>query len=154
MAVVLQIRQDKKTIIEYEVGFNKIVRFVPHVANNEVEKASQFCQGPRPSIRHTLGDFCTTVEQALGVEMQHQYISESSRKNLGGDQSHVQDEKNGHSGCPVTKKWKFQRHHPYRGKFAESSASGGGAAKYRDVPKPGMGLVCFHCGEAHRRAEC
>jgi hypothetical protein len=65
---------DKKTVAEYEVGFNKIVRFVPHVARNEVEKASQFCQGLKPSIRHTLGafplvDFRTTVEQALGVEM-------------------------------------------------------------------------------------
>jgi hypothetical protein len=73
-------KQDKKTITEYEVGFNKIVRFVPHVANNEVEKASRFHQGLRPSIRHTLGafsliDFCTTVEQALGVEMQHEYTS-------------------------------------------------------------------------------
>jgi hypothetical protein len=35
-------KQDKKTITEYDVSFNKIVRFVPHVANNEVEKASQF----------------------------------------------------------------------------------------------------------------
>jgi hypothetical protein len=50
-------KQDKKTITEYEVSFNKIVRFVPHVANNEVEKASQFCQGLRSSIRHTLGAF-------------------------------------------------------------------------------------------------
>ncbi|CAD6269884.1 unnamed protein product [Miscanthus lutarioriparius] len=33
-------RQDKKTVAEYEVGFNKIVRSVPHVARNEVEKAS------------------------------------------------------------------------------------------------------------------
>jgi hypothetical protein len=65
---------DKKTVAEYEVGFNKIVRFVPHVARNEVEKAFQFRQGLKPSIRHTLGafplvDFRTTVEQALGVEM-------------------------------------------------------------------------------------
>jgi hypothetical protein len=33
-------KQDKKIITEYEIGFNKIVHFVPHVANNEVEKAS------------------------------------------------------------------------------------------------------------------
>jgi hypothetical protein len=65
------------------------------------------------------------VEQALGVEMQHQYISESSQKNLGGDQSLGQDEKKGHSGGPVSKKGKFQRHHPYHGKFTESSALGG-----------------------------
>jgi hypothetical protein len=76
-------KQDKKTITEYDIGFNKIVHFVPHVANNEVEMASQFCQGFRPSISHTLGafpliDFRTIMEQALGVEMQHQYISESS----------------------------------------------------------------------------
>jgi hypothetical protein len=68
-------------VAEYEVGFNKIVRFVPHVTRNEVEKASQFRQGLKPSIRHTLGafplvDFRTTMEQALGVEMQQQYTNE------------------------------------------------------------------------------
>jgi len=31
--------QDKKTVTEYEVGFNQIVRFVPHVAYNDMEKA-------------------------------------------------------------------------------------------------------------------
>jgi hypothetical protein len=34
--------QNKKTVAEYEVGFNKIVRYVPHVANNDAEKARQF----------------------------------------------------------------------------------------------------------------
>jgi hypothetical protein len=76
-------KHDKKTITEYEVGFNKIVHFIPPVANNEVDKASQFSQGLRPSIRHILGAFpliyfCTTIEQALGVEMQHHYTSESA----------------------------------------------------------------------------
>jgi hypothetical protein len=32
--------------------------------------------------------------------------------------------------------------------------SGGSTQRYRTVPKPGLGLVCFRCGEAHRRAEC
>jgi hypothetical protein len=83
-------KQEKKSVTEYEVGFNKMVRFVPHVAYNELEKASQFRQGLKPSIRHALGafplvDFRTTVEQALGVEMQHQYTMES-QKSLGVDQ--------------------------------------------------------------------
>jgi hypothetical protein len=72
-------------VVEYEVGFNKIVRFVPHVARNEVEKASQFRQGLKPSIRHTLGAF-PLVEQALCVEMQQQYTNEI-QKSLGADQS-------------------------------------------------------------------
>jgi hypothetical protein len=68
-------KQEKMSVTEYEMGFNKIVRFVPHVACDEIEKAGQFRQGLKPSIRHTLRafplvDFCTTVEQALGVEMQ------------------------------------------------------------------------------------
>jgi hypothetical protein len=139
-------KQNRKTIVEYEVGFNKIVHFVPHVANNDVEKASLFRQGLRPSIRHTLGafpliDFHTTMEQPLDVEMQHQYKSESSQKYLGGDQSHGQDEKNGHSSGPVSKKGKFKCHHQYRGKSAESSALGRGAPMHRAVPKLGMGLV-------------
>ena len=66
--------QDKKTVAEYEVGFNKIVRFVPYVARNDVEKARQFRQGLKPSIRHMLGafplvDFRSTMEQALGIEL-------------------------------------------------------------------------------------
>ncbi|KAF0896300.1 hypothetical protein E2562_021455 [Oryza meyeriana var. granulata] len=44
--------QDKKTVAEYEIGFNQIVRFVPHVAHDEVEKARQFRQGLKPAIRH------------------------------------------------------------------------------------------------------
>jgi hypothetical protein len=32
-------KQEKKLVTEYEVGFNKMVRFVPHVAYNELEKA-------------------------------------------------------------------------------------------------------------------
>jgi hypothetical protein len=63
-------KQEKKSVTEYEVGFNKMVPFVPHVAYNELEKASQFHQNLKPSIRHALGafslvDFHTTVEQAL-----------------------------------------------------------------------------------------
>jgi hypothetical protein len=59
-------KQEKKSVIENEVGFNKMVRFVPHVAYNEMEKASMFRQGLKPSISHALGafplvDFCTMV---------------------------------------------------------------------------------------------
>jgi hypothetical protein len=98
-----------------------MVHFVPHVAYNELEKASQFCQGLKPSIRHALGafplvDFRTTVEQALGVEMQHQYIIKS-QKSLGVDQPRGQDARRGYTGGLAHKKGKpqHQRHHPYRG---------------------------------------
>jgi hypothetical protein len=33
-------KQEKKSVTEYEVGFNKMVLFVPHVAYYELEKAS------------------------------------------------------------------------------------------------------------------
>jgi hypothetical protein len=67
-------KQEKMSMTEYEVGFKKILCFVTHVACDEVEKAGWFCQGLKHSIRHTLGaspliDFCTTMEQALCVEM-------------------------------------------------------------------------------------
>jgi hypothetical protein len=74
MKIDLQSFKQEKSVTEYEVGFNKMARFVPHVAFNEMEKASQFRQGLKPSITHALGafslvDFRTTVEQALRVEM-------------------------------------------------------------------------------------
>jgi hypothetical protein len=150
-------KHEKMSVIEYEVGFNKIVRFVPHVACDEIEKASRFRQGLKPSTRHTLGafplvDFRTTVEQALGVEMQQQYTHEM-QKSSGTDNSRSQDDKKGHSAGPVNKKDKSHCHQPYRGKSAQSSTSGT-TPQYRAIPKPSMGLVCFHCGDAHQCAEC
>jgi hypothetical protein len=67
MKIDLQSYKQEKSVTEYEVGFNKMVRFVPHVAYSELEKASQFRQGLKPSIRHALGafllvDFRTTME--------------------------------------------------------------------------------------------
>ncbi|XP_062198853.1 uncharacterized protein LOC133901519 [Phragmites australis] len=62
--------QGRRTKFEYEVTFNQIVRFVPHVAHDETGKARQFHQGLKPSIRYTMiaflvVDFRTMVEQAL-----------------------------------------------------------------------------------------
>jgi hypothetical protein len=153
-------KQEKKSVTKYEVGFNKKVRFVPHVAYNELEKASQFSQGLKLSIKHALGafplvDFRTMVEQALSVEMQHQYTMES-HKSSGVDQPRGQDARKGYTRGLGHKKGKsqHQRHHPYCGKSSESGTSGGSTQRYRAVPKPGLGLVCFRCGEAHRRVEC
>jgi hypothetical protein len=122
---LLSFKQEKKSVTEYEVEFNKMVRFVPHVAYNELEKASQFRQGLKPSIRHALGtfllvDFRTTVEQALGVEMQHQYTMES-QKSSGVDQSRGQDARRANTEGSAHKRGKsqHQRHHPYRGKSSE-----------------------------------
>jgi hypothetical protein len=103
-------KQEKKYVTEYEVGFNKMVRFVPHVAYNELEKASQFRHGLKPSIRHALGafplgDFRTTLEQELGVEMQHQYTMES-QKSSGVDQPRGQDARRGNTGGPTHKRGK------------------------------------------------
>jgi hypothetical protein len=89
------------------VGFNKMVRFSPHVAYNELEKASQFREGLKPSIRHALGafplvDFRTTMEQALGVEMQHQYTMES-QKSSSVDQPRGQDARRGNTGVQPTR---------------------------------------------------
>jgi hypothetical protein len=124
-------KQEKKSVPEYEVGFNKMVRFVPHVAYNELEKASQFRQGIKPSIRNALGtfplvDFRTTVEQALGVEMQHQYTIES-QKSSDVDQPRGQDARRGYIGGPSHKKGKskHQRHYLYRGKSSKSGTSRG-----------------------------
>jgi hypothetical protein len=125
-----------------------------------LEKASQFRQGLKPFIRHALGafplvDFRTIVEQALGVEMQHQYTMES-QKSSGVDQPRGQDARRGNTGGLAHKRGKsqHQRHHPYHGKSSESSTSGGSTQRFRVVPKPELGLVCFRCGDVHRRAEC
>jgi hypothetical protein len=79
-----------------------------------------------------------------------------SQKSLGVDQPRGQDARRGNTGGPAHKRGKsqHQRHHPYHGKSSELGTSGGSTQWYRAVPKPGLGLVCFRCGDAHRRAEC
>ena len=97
--------------------------------------------------------FCTTVEQALGVELQH-LVTTEMHKSSGGEQSRSQSDKKGQSGGSIHKKGKFQRHQPYHGKSSRSSTSDKNAPQYRAVAKPSMGLVCFRCGDSHRRSEC
>jgi hypothetical protein len=108
--------QGKRTVAEYEVEFNKIVRFVPHVAHDDYGKARIFRQGLKASIHRVLGafvveDFRSTVERALGVEVQDDFTEELR----GGDHAHVQKEQKGHSSGPIQKKDKHHRHHPYNG---------------------------------------
>ncbi|KAF0904364.1 hypothetical protein E2562_033570, partial [Oryza meyeriana var. granulata] len=136
---------DKKTVAEYEIGFNQIVRFVPHVAHDEVEKARQFRQGLKLAIRHMLGtftitDFHSMVEQALGVEMQLMYTA-NLYKSTGGEQSRSQGDGKGHSGGLSHKKGKSQRHHAYRGSSTQSRTLGGTTPQYRAISKHGMGMM-------------
>ena len=98
-------------------------------------------------------DFRSTVERALGVEVQDDYTKELR----GGDQSQAQKDQKGHSGGS-SQKDKHHRHHPYSGSSSQSRASGGGSrdgsTQYRATVRPGLGLVCFRCGDAHRRVDC
>lgn len=121
--------QERKTMFEYEVGFNQIVHFVPHVSHDDTDKARQFRQGLKPSIHHVLGafevtDFRSMVEKALGVEMQLQ-VTADLNKSSSGDQSRGQGDKKSHSSGPVHRKGKFQHHQPYHGGSAQSSTLGG-----------------------------
>jgi hypothetical protein len=122
------------------------VRFVPHVAHNEYEKARIFHQGLKASIRRVLGafvlgDFCSDVERALGVEVQDDFTDE-----LRGDSS--QDQK-GHTGGPTQKKDKN-----HTSGAGSGGGSGGGSTQFQVVAKPGLGLVCFRCGDTPRRFDC
>jgi hypothetical protein len=68
----------------------------------------------------------------------------------------MHDAMKGYTGGLAHKRGKsqHQRHHPYCGKSSESGTSGGSTQIYQAVPKPGLGLVCFRCGETHCRAAC
>ena len=155
--------QGKQSVAEYEIAFNQIVRFVPHVAHDEYEKARIFRQGLKASIRRVLGafpivDFHSVVEQALGVEVQDEFTEELR---AGGREQGQRDQKGqtGQTGGPIKRKDnKHHRHQPYGGSTSQSHGSGGGSGgsfvQYRAIVKPGMGLVCFRCGDAHRRVDC
>ncbi|GJN41321.1 hypothetical protein PR202_gn00677 [Eleusine coracana subsp. coracana] len=108
-------------------------------------------------LREWCEDFRSIVERALGVEVQDDYTDELR----GGDHSHGQrDQKGQPGGGPAQKKDKNHHHHPYGGSSSQSrrtsrgGSSGGGSTQFRCVAKPGLGLVCFRCGDAHRRADC
>ena len=142
-----QFTQDRRSVTEYEVGFNQIVRFVPHVAHDEAEKARRFRQGLRPAIRHTLGafpisNFCSMVEQALGVELQFSY-TDDLRKTSSGDQYRGPMERGGHSSGPMQRKGKGHRYQPYRGSSGPSRAPGGSVPQTRPFAKPGMGVAAL-----------
>jgi hypothetical protein len=70
-----------------------------------------------------LEDFRSTIERALGVEVQDDYTKELRV----GDQSLGQKAHKGHFGCPIQKKDKHHCHQPYGGSSSQSRASGGGS---------------------------
>ena len=112
--------QGKQSVAEYEIVFNQIVRFVPHVAHDESEKARIFRQGLKASIRRVLGvfpivDFRSVVEQALGVEVQDEFTEELR---AGGREQGQRDQKGqtGQTRGPIKRKDnKHHRHQPYGG---------------------------------------
>ena len=63
-------------------------------------------------------------------------------------------ESKGLSSGPVHKKDKSHRHQPYRGNSEQSHTSGRNSTQYCAIPKPRMGMVCFRCGDPHRRRDC
>ncbi|KAG8083715.1 hypothetical protein GUJ93_ZPchr0016g2527 [Zizania palustris] len=149
--------QGQKSVAEYEVGFNQIVRFVPHVAHDDTEKARRFRQGLRPFIRHVLGafvvtDFCTMVEQASGIELQQSH-TENIHQTYIVDQHKGQYEKKDNSGSPNYKKSKGQQRRQayYGGSFQIHPPS---TTQFRTMVKLGYGLVCFKCGDPHMQSEC
>ena len=117
---------------EYEIAFNQIVRFVPHVAHDEYEKARIFRQGLKASIRRVLGvfpivDFRSVVEQALGVEVQDEFTEELR---AGGREQGQRDQKGqtGQTRGPIKRKDnKHHRHQPYGGSTSRSHGSRGGS---------------------------
>lgn len=64
---LLSLTQGNRSVSEYEVVFNNLVRFIPAVANNDLEKAKRFRRGLIQEYRQILGasalrDFSTVVE--------------------------------------------------------------------------------------------
>ena len=124
--------QGKQSMAEYEIAFNQIVRFVPHVAHDEYEKARIFRQGLKASIRRVLGafpivDFRLVVEQALGVEVQDEFTEELR---AGGREQGQRDQKGqtDQTGGPIKRKDnKPHCHQPYGGSTSQSHGSGGGS---------------------------
>ncbi|XP_023915676.2 uncharacterized protein LOC112027245 [Quercus suber] len=82
----LRLIQGSKRVKEYEMKFLELVRYAPHVAEDEASKCRRFYEGLRKNIRSQiipsmLRDFTVLIEQAKVVEKNcdHTQVRESKR---------------------------------------------------------------------------
>nr|POF06442.1 transcription factor myc2 [Quercus suber] len=82
----LKLIQGSKRVKEYEMKFLELVRYAPHVAEDEASKCRRFYEGLRKNIRSQiipsmLRDFTVLIEQAKVVEKNcdHTQVRESKR---------------------------------------------------------------------------
>ena len=103
-----KLKQENRTIQDYETEFNDIIRFVPTVVNDDKEKARRFKDGLQQQYRIVLSaagpsSFASLVEKAKKIEFELQNGSPlvmpsphggpSNLSNVGGNQK--QDHGNG-----------------------------------------------------------
>lgn len=85
----LKLIQGSKRVKEYEMKFLELVRYAPHVAEDEASKCRRFYEGLRKDIRSQiipsmLRDFTVLIEQAKVVEKNcdHTQVRESKRMRI------------------------------------------------------------------------
>jgi hypothetical protein len=156
------LKQGNKTVDEYEVEFSKIVNFVDHINQNELEKTRRFFEGLNSEYRHVIGanrpnDYFTVVEQARGMELQIQLTAAEAARTSGTSSGHNRSHQEGteHTKRPAFKKSKqdHQSQTTPLPMYQFSSPSSHPRTQYMR-PIPGQGMICFRCGKNHRAREC
>ncbi|XP_074336880.1 uncharacterized protein LOC141674052 [Apium graveolens] len=70
---ILELKQDKKSVSEYEAKFTELARLEPGYVSTEIQKARRFQQGLKPEIRSgvvalQLKTYISVVQAALVIE--------------------------------------------------------------------------------------
>lgn len=164
---LLTLTQGHRSVSEYEAEFNSLVRFVPAVANDDMEKAKRFRRGLVQEYRQILGasvlrDFSTVVEQARGMELVRNLPSQTQSASgtvpVGGSGSGQKRSFSGGGGSsqrPASKRFQGGRQsRPVQQWQSSSSAPRTSSSTPQLRPVPGQGMKCFRCGEGHRSSEC
>ncbi|KAK1648307.1 hypothetical protein QYE76_066112 [Lolium multiflorum] len=145
------IKQGNKTVDEYDAEFSRIVHFVDHINQNELEKARRFFEGLNSEYRHVMGanrpnDYFTVVEQARGMELQIQLTEAEAARTRGTSTGHKRSHQEGTelTKHPAFKKSKpNQQSQPTPETMSQLSSPPFHTGNQFMRPVPGQGMICF-----------
>ena len=155
----LELKQENKSVAEYETKFIELSRFVPAQVDTDEKKALRFQQGLKPSLRNAVAEFELTsyaavVNKAMiieGGEVQAQAEREGKKRKFEG----AEDSNHGSSQNRFGKRTNFQFRN--RGNFGKSGQRPGitGNRPVNVNQNRAVGIsraplpVCKTCGGKH-----
>ncbi|KAL8148852.1 hypothetical protein AgCh_006016 [Apium graveolens] len=150
----LELKQDEKSVAEYEAKFTELARLVPVYVNTEAQKAKRFQQGLKPEIRSgvvalQLKTYPSVVQAALVIESDQKLAAKEKGDKKRKSESITGETNPGGSSQRFQKRFGQNRNKRFRRQnFPQAKPA---ATSVASTPAQSSNSIrdCMVCGKRH-----